>query len=135
MLATFFGIISKSIYNGVKLIPTYPSVLLKNTIKESLAHLNVNNSLLIFPEDSNNGYLEEIESFHAGFVYLAQRYLTENKTNIPIIPLYYNKVKGQIFVGKSYTLDDFKEIKNRDLIANEFRLILNNLPNLKIDAI
>lgn len=129
LLATTFGIISKTVYNGAHLIPTYPNVLLKKTIKRSINHLNVNNSLLIFPEDSTNGYLEQIESFHAGFVFLAQRYFKENKTHIPIIPLYFNKTDRLIIVGKKYTLDDFKDIKDRETIANEFRLILNDLPN------
>lgn len=128
MLATSFGIISKTIYNGVYLIPTYTNVLLKNTIKESIEHLNANNNLLIFPEDSNNGYLEEIESFHGGFIYLAQRYYKQNKTHIPIIPMYYNKIDRQIIIGKKYTLEDFAETKDRHVIANEFRLILNDLP-------
>lgn len=131
LLASSFGIISKQIYNGVHLIPTYPNILFKKTIKESIEHLNVNNNLLIFPEDSNNGYLEEIESFHAGFVYLAQRYYKENKTHIPIIPTYFNKAERIIIIGRSYTLENFSEIKNRDEIANEFRLILNDLPKNK----
>ena len=130
MLATTFGIISKTIYKGVYLIPTYPNVLLKKTIKQSIEHLNVNNNLLIFPEDSDNGYLEEIESFHAGFIYLAQRYYKENKVHIPIIPLHFNKVERIIIVGNSYTLEDFSEIVSRDEIANKFRLILNNLPKI-----
>ncbi|MFA7561670.1 MAG: hypothetical protein WCY80_06170 [Candidatus Izemoplasmatales bacterium] len=127
MLATLFGIISKTIYKGVRLIPTYPDARLRGSIKKSIEHLDAHNSILIFPEDSSEGYKDEIESFHAGFVFLAKTYYNEKKKHIPIIPLYYHRKAQEIRTGKAYTLDDFKEIKSRNEIAEKFRLILNEL--------
>lgn len=127
ILATLFGVISKVLYNGVKLIPTYPDARLKSTIRKTIEHLDCNNSILIFPEDSSLGYHEEIVSFHAGFVFLAKQYYQEKGEHIPIIPLFYNKEKQRIIVGDSYTLSEFDKSKKRDEVAEEFRTILNNL--------
>jgi len=127
MLATLFGIISKTLYKGVKLIPTYPDARLRKTITESLEHLKVNNSLLIFPEDSSGGYNAEIETFHGGFVYLAQQFYKKNNVHIPLIPLYYHKTKQQIITGKPRFLDEFDKDLTREEIVEKLRLILNEL--------
>jgi 1-acyl-sn-glycerol-3-phosphate acyltransferase len=127
MLATLFGLISKILYQGVRLIPTYPDTRLRKTINESLEHLKVNNSILIFPEDSSSGYAEEIEAFHAGFVYLAQQYFKKNNKHIPMIPLFYHKAKQQIITGKTKYLSDFEANLNREEIAESLRKSLNEL--------
>jgi len=126
-LATLFGIISKTLYNGVKLIPTYPDARLRKTITESLEHLESNNSLLIFPEDSSGGYDETIESFHGGFVFLAQQYFKKYKTHIPLIPLYYHKAKQLIITGKPNYLSDFDKGLSRQDITEDLRIKLNDL--------
>ncbi len=127
ILATLFGLISKFLYNGVQLIPTYRDLRLKNSIRKSIEHLDVGNSLLIFPEDSEDGYVDEIKAFHSGFVFLAEKYYKEKHKHIPIIPLYYHKELQEVRVGKKYTLDDFHDLSHRNLIADKFKHILNNL--------
>ncbi len=127
ILATLFAIISKILYNGVKLIPTYPDIRLKHTVNESIEHLDNHNSLLIFPEDSTNGYHQLIKSFYPGFVYLAEKYYSKRKIHIPIIPVLYNQEEQKIIIGKQYSLPDFKNFKDRKQIAEEFRKILNSL--------
>lgn len=125
-LATLFGLISRILYQGVKLIPSYPDVRLRKTIAQSINHLEYNNSILIFPEDSSSGYKDEIESFHEGFIYLAKAYEKKHKHTIPIIPVYYHKEKHTIIMGQSYTID---HKKTRDVISNDLRVILNDLTN------
>lgn len=127
ILATLFGIISKILYNGVKLIPTYPDARLRKTVRESIEHLIAKNSLLIFPEDSSSGYKEEIESFHSGIVFLAKQYFKEHKEHIPLVPLYYDKSKQQIITGKPLTLDEFSVNSHRKEIAEALRKRLNTL--------
>jgi 1-acyl-sn-glycerol-3-phosphate acyltransferase len=96
ILATLFGLISKALYNGVQLIPTYTDLRLKNTMNLSIDHLKIGNSLLIFPEDSEDGYHDHIKDFHAGFIYLAEKYAQEESNHIPIVPLYYHKSLKEI---------------------------------------
>lgn len=127
ILATLFGIISKTLYKGVKLIPTYPDARLRKTIKLSLENLNCNNSLLIFPEDSSDGYQLQIEKFHSGFVYLAEQYYIHNNDHIPLVPLYYHKEKQQIIVGKARYLSEFTKDMKREEIVEKLRISLNNL--------
>lgn len=129
ILATFFGLISKILYKGVQLIPTYPDVRLRKTIKISIQHLNANNSLLIFPEDSTDGYLDHIDAFHSGIVYLAQSFYKATKEHVPLIPLYYHKKNQQIITGKTIFLSDFPSEMKRDEIAENLRLYLNELAN------
>jgi 1-acyl-sn-glycerol-3-phosphate acyltransferase len=129
LLASLFGIISKTLYNGVQLIPTYTDLRLRKIIALSMRHFEVGNSILIFPEDSDDGYKEEIDEFHGGFVYLAKEFHRKFGRHIPIIPLYYHKSAKEMRVDKSYTLDDFKNYKHRKDIANQFKNILNALGN------
>jgi 1-acyl-sn-glycerol-3-phosphate acyltransferase len=131
ILATLFGIISKALYKGVQLIPTYTDLRLMKTMKLSIDHLKIGNSLLIFPEDSEDGYHEHIKDFHAGFIYLAEKYAKETSNHIPIVPLFYHKALNEIRVGKAYTLDDFSRIKKRKDKAIEFKTILNQLGKTK----
>lgn len=130
VLATLFGLISKALYNGVQLIPTYRDIRLRKSILLSMEHLNIGNNILIFPEDSEDGYDEQIKEFHAGFVYLAKKYYQEHQKHIPIIPVYYDKKSVEIRIGSSYTLNDFKDLKDRKEIANQLKEILNNIGRL-----
>ncbi|QLY39796.1 hypothetical protein HF295_02520 [Hujiaoplasma nucleasis] len=127
ILATLFGLISKILYKGVQLIPTYTDLRLRHSISKSIEHLEVGNSLLIFPEDSEDGYEEEIKKFHSGFVYLAQKYYQVKEKHIPIIPLYYHKEKAEVRVGKQYFLKDFKSTDHRSLISDFFKNVINEL--------
>ena len=126
ILATLFGIVSKALYQGVKLIPSYQDVRMRNTIELSLKHLEVNNSILIFPEDSSSGYQDEIETFHQGFIYLAQAYEKKHHEKLPIVPMYYNKQKNTLLIGKPETID---KKKTRHDLSEDFRVLLNRLGN------
>ena len=127
ILASVFGLISKTLYKGVQLIPTYTDLRFIKSIKLSMKHFDVGNSILIFPEDSGDGYHEEIKDFHAGFVSLAKTYFKKHGVDIPIIPIYYHKLAQEIRVGKSYFLNEFKHISDRYIIANKFKDIINRL--------
>ena len=126
LLSSLFGLVSRILYRGVKLIASYPDVRLRTTINQSIIHLEVGNSILIFPEDSSSGYKDEIESFHEGFIYLAKAYEKKHGQSIPIIPVYYHKEKHTIIIGQSYVID---HKKTRDVISNDLRVILNDLSN------
>lgn len=128
LLATSFGIISKMLYKGMKLIPTYPDYRLRNTINSSLNYLENDLSILIFPEDSNSGYHDILESYNSGFVYLNERYYKRNKKYLPIYPIYYSKKDNAMIVGKKRSLDEFEfNNLNKDEIAEKFKDITNNL--------
>ena len=43
-------------YKGIKLIPTYENIRFRCTIKESINAINDQQNIVIFPENSNNGF-------------------------------------------------------------------------------
>lgn len=129
VLATLFAIISKLLYKGVQLIPTYTDIRLKTTMNQSLKHLEMGHSILIFPEDSEDGYHDHMTSFHAGFIYLAEKYHKRFKEHIAIVPMYYHKAKQTIYVDKAYSLGDLHHLNDRKDKAQAFKDIINAYKN------
>ncbi|HOW37561.1 MAG TPA: hypothetical protein P5154_00295 [Candidatus Izemoplasmatales bacterium] len=127
LLSTLFALVSKILYDGVRLIPSYPDARVRHTIAESMEHLRNGNSLLIFPEDSSGGYHETVETFHSGFVYLAQEYRKRNGCDLPIVPLFFDRKSRRIVVGEPRRLGEFGDVSDRRILAERFRLILNDL--------
>jgi hypothetical protein len=59
-------------YKGLRLISTYQDLRLKKTVKESLEAFKDGDNIVIFPEVSDEGYLDELKGFHGGFCILAE---------------------------------------------------------------
>ena len=51
------------------------------TIKESVAALDEGYNIVIFPEDSSDGYFAELKSFYRGFIVLAETYYRKKERN------------------------------------------------------
>ncbi len=77
-------------YKGLHLISTYRDTRFRRTIKESIAAIRAGENIVIFPEDSTNGYLEELEGFHAGFVVFAE-VCKKQGIDLPIYVTYFRK--------------------------------------------
>ena len=125
--AGFEAIFSKLFYKGMKFLPTYSDGRLMTTINNSMKVLDSGASIMIFPENSNEGYKEEMTEFFPGFVMLAERYLKKGG-DAPICPIYYNDKKRVIIVGKQYNIKEFIDKGlDRYQIAEEVRNIVNDL--------
>lgn len=124
ILATLFGLVSRILYDGVRLIPSYPDVRMRQTIDLSIKHLECGNSILIFPEDSSAGYQDEMESFHKGFIYLAEAYEKKHNEQLAIVPVYFHKEKNSIITGKVHFIDTNK---SRHDLSEDFRACVNDL--------
>ncbi len=123
ILATLLSIVIRIIYGGVSLIPTYPDIRQTATLRNSIKHLEMGHPILIFPENSNEGYLDEIEVFNEGFASLIHYYNLKAKKDIPVYSVYYGKSKRKIIVDKPRFVGNL--IKGREdfaKIAEEFRL-------------
>ena len=103
-LATILSPILALFYKGMRIIPTFPDHRLLETIKTSIAELENGVSILIFPENSSDGYHEILTDFYGGFWTLAKRYYTQTGKDIQIVNLYYHKKERKVIVGepKSY---------------------------------
>lgn len=130
-LARLFCLIASPLtnlfYKGLNLISTYKDQRFIKTLKESLAAIRAGENIVVFPEDSSNGYLEELEGFYKGFIMLAE---TCDKAGIdlPIFVTYYRKKDKVYIVDKPIYYSAFKtENKSREEIAN---ILLNRCNEL-----
>lgn len=128
ILASLFAIISKMLYRGMQLIPTFPDTRLKSTINLSIRYLEIGANILIFPEDSTSGYHEELLHYNAGFILLSQAYFKKIGVDLPIYTLYYSKKDNAYIVGKKKYLQPLlNEGKSRGEIAEYFKNLTNEL--------
>jgi len=86
-------------YSGLNLISTYKDYRFKHTIEESVETIKKGESIIIYPEDSSKGYLDQLEGFHAGFVVLCQACLNKG-IDVPIYVAYYNKKQRKYMIDK-----------------------------------
>ena len=102
-LARLFCIIASPItnifYKGLNLISTYRDARFVKTLRESLDAIKAGENIVIFPEVSENGYLKELEGFHAGFVMLADNCLKRG-IDVPIYITYFDKENLRYIVDK-----------------------------------
>jgi len=78
-------------YRGMGLISTYRDTRFRKSLSESFATLMHGESLVIFPEDSSDGYHEELKSFHEGVVLLASLCLKKNIDSHVYVAYYHRK--------------------------------------------
>ncbi len=86
--------LTKMFYAGLDLIPTYSDIRLKKTLKLSVNALKKGHTVVIFPEDSNQGYLKELTQFHQGAMTLL-KYCHRCNLDVPVYVAYYNRERKQ----------------------------------------
>lgn len=99
-VATLFAPISLCFYRGVGLIPTYTDSRSISTVKTSCRILDANSALMIFPEDSSDGYHNPPKAFNQGFVVMSKLYRRVRKEDVPVYLCYYGAKEKVIVVSK-----------------------------------
>lgn len=134
-LATVLTPILALFYKGMRIIASYPDHRLLETVRTSVTELENGVSILIFPENSSDGYHEVLTEFYGGFLTLAKRYLAQTGKDIQIVNLYYHKKTRKVIVGepKSY-LELTKDFPNKDDLLRFFlddtnRLFFQHIKN------
>lgn len=93
-LARLFCLIASPLtnlfYKGLDLISTYKDGRFIKTIRESVSAIKEGDNIVIYPEDSKNGYLPELEGFFGGFVVLAET-CKKQGVDVPIYVTYFKK--------------------------------------------
>lgn len=118
-------------YKGMQLIPTYTDARLLNTVKTSLKMLNKKTSILIFPEDSSDGYHNFLTHYFAGFLLLAKLYYKNYGVNVKIYNMYYRKTDNTMIIDKYKTISEILETNvDFDVVANEFKDRANALSKI-----
>lgn len=100
ILATLLSLINKFLYTNMRLIGTYQDIRTTRTLKTSIGYILKGESILIFPEESSEGYDELISKFNPGFVLLADQLYRSHQTDIPLYPVYYSKKRRFISIGQ-----------------------------------
>ena len=117
-------------YKGMQIIPIYPDSRFRKTIKEAINALENGISVLIFPEDSSNGYYEQLTKFFGGFYILAKEYYKQTGKDIKIVNMYYHRKKNIIYVDNPKTyLELNNQFENHNQVADYFLSNTNVLFN------
>ena len=114
-------------YRGMDLIPTYNDIRFTITIRESTKTIIDGSNLVIFPEDSSDGYKDHLTHFFAGFVALAENILKKG-IDIPVFASYYQKHKNTFVIDKGIRYSKLKErFKDPKSIALAMKNRINEL--------
>lgn len=102
-LARLFCLIASPLtnlfYKGLDLISTYHDSRFLTTLRESIDALKKGDNIVIFPEVSENGYLEQLEDFHLGFTALGEM-CKKKGMDIPVYVTYFRKKDLTYIVDK-----------------------------------
>lgn len=126
--ALYEAVFSIFIYKGMKIIGTYTDMRLLSTIRNSMGVLDEGASVIIYPEDSSEGYFDEVRSAFPGFVMLAETYYNKKGEDVPIIPAYISTKKKRFIVGEpKYVHEMQKSGLSRQEIADKMKDEINAL--------
>ncbi len=135
-LARLFCLIASPLtnlfYKGLNLISTYKDARFIKTIRESISALKDGDNIVIFPENSENGYLAELEGFYAGFVLLCEQCKKEG-VDVPIFVSYFKKEENVYIVDKPILYSKISKDKSREQIAKDLCLRCNELGKLQLN--
>jgi len=138
-LARLFCLIASPLtylfYKGLNLISTYKDMRFRATISESIETLNSGKNVIIFPEISDKGYLDELEGFHQGFLMLAG--ICERKNmDVSVCVSYYRKSERTYVVDKPIKLSElFSLASSRAEIAKILCDRCNELGKLDLSSL
>ncbi len=120
-------------YKGLDLISTYQDGRFLITLRESVNALKDGDNIVIFPEDSKNGYLPELEGFYHGFASLAE--LCERKgVDAPIVVTYFKKKERIYVIDKPVYYRDLKaQGLTREEIVKKLLARCNELGKMTFD--
>ncbi len=114
-------------YKGLGLISTYHDARFVKTLRESVAAVESGESIVIFPEDSTNGYLDQLEGFHAGFVCLCDA-LYRKGIDVPVYVTFFKKQEKLYVVDHPVLYSDLKAgARSREEIAKRLLERANEL--------
>ena len=115
-------------YKGFDLISIREGAGLGRTIKDAYTSLvEYKENLVLFPEDSTNGYLEELEAFHPGFLLICE-YCYKKGVDLPIVVAYYRKKDSVCFVDKAINYSTLVEkYQTRERLAEALKDRCNEL--------
>lgn len=128
LVATVFCPFSILLYRGVGLIPTYKDSRFLSSLRQSCRVLDQNSAILVFPEDSEEGYKNPPEALHCGFVALSKVYKRLRGESLPVYVCYFGTKEKKILISKPF---DVHGLLSKGLteegVADEALKVMQNL--------
>ena len=119
-------------YKGLRLISTYEDHRLRNTLKKSVEIIENNENIVIFPENSSNGYHEILTEFHRGFTSLAKSCLKKG-IDLLIYVSYLRRKERVYLFDKPIPFSELKKIAStKEEMANYLLNRCNDLGKLDL---
>jgi hypothetical protein len=106
-MSTILAVFNPIVYKGMWIIGSYPDMRLKQTLNNSIQILNKNIPIIIFAENSNEGYKDVLTEFFPGFIILSEKYYKETGIDLPIYPVYYSVKKRIMVIDKPLYVQDY----------------------------
>ena len=94
------AIFAKFAYKGMHVIGTYTDMRFITTVRKSMMLLDDNVTVILFPEDSSEGYFNEVRHAFPGFAMLSSAYYQQSGEDVPVIPAYISNEKERFIVGE-----------------------------------
>ena len=128
LISSILAVFNPMVYKGMWMLPTYPDGRLMKTLRYSSMVLDANIPVMVFPENSNNGYKDVLTEFFPGFVMLAEKYFRATGEDLPVYPTYFSIKKHILVIGKPIFVQDLvKEGLTREEIAQKYCDAVNAL--------
>ena len=125
---TLFAIVSGAFYSMAGIIPVYYDNRLRRTYEYSFECLKENVNVMIFPENSDNGYKEILEDdFHPGYLHFAKLWSKKIKKEVPIYTYFYSKKEHTIVIGKPHYISEIEAQYGKDGVNTFFREYMNKI--------
>lgn len=126
--ASFIALFSLRVYRGMRMMGTYQDGRFATTLRNSVKVLDAGMSIMVYPENSNEGYKEVLTEFFPGFVMLAEKYYRQKGEDLPVYPVYYSIKKRIMVIGKPMYVQEFvKQGLDRYQIAQRYCEAVNQL--------
>lgn len=118
--ATFFAPIYPIVFRYAGLIPVFRGTKVKRTYEYTMRCLDEDVSVIVFPENSEEGYNELPKEFHRGFLLAAKLYLASRGEDIPIYPTYYCPSRKKAFIGEPLYYGEMSRTMTENEMCEEF---------------
>ena len=86
-------------YKGLDIIPSYNDARFKTSVLRCLDALKKGQNLIIFPEDSSEGYHDKLTAFLPGFAFIAKK-AAEIGIDVAVYAAYYRKRDDRLIIDE-----------------------------------
>ena len=135
IIATLLAIIAPLAYSVPGIIPVYYDMRVMQTFRNSIQCLNENKAVLIFPENSNEGYKDQLLEINPGFLELSKMYFKRCGIDLPIYPLRLDKKPKRIVIGKPLFYQELSKTFSDTEIIEIFRNSMNVLKSVGFEPV